>query len=105
MEEEQKKGYWIANSDVSDMDGLMLYRDANREIMTRFGAKFIVMHGPQQVPEGTSRTKQTVVEFPSYQAALDCYNHPDYKKAAEIRHKAAVGSQVIVEGYSGRQDF
>jgi uncharacterized protein (DUF1330 family) len=100
-----KKGYWIANSDISDMDGLWKYRDANREVMTRFGAKFLVMHGEQQVPEGSSRTTQTLVEFPSYQAALDCYNHPDYQKAAEIRHKVAVGSQVIVEGYDGPQDF
>lgn len=100
-----KKGYWIANSDVSDMDALWRYRDLNREIMTRFGAKFIVMHGRQQVPEGTSRSMQTLVEFPSYQAALDCYNHPEYQKAAAIRHKAAVGTQVIVEGYDGAQDF
>lgn len=100
-----KKGYWIANSDVSDMDALWRYRDANREIMTQYGAKFIVMHGQQQVPEGNSRSMQTLVEFPSYQAAVDCYNHPDYQEAAEIRHKAAVGTQVIVEGYDGPQDF
>jgi uncharacterized protein (DUF1330 family) len=100
-----KKGYWIANSDVSDMDALMRYRDANREVMTRFGAKFLVMHGQQEVPEGTSRSKQTLVEFPSYQAAVDCHNHPDYQKAAEIRHEVSVGTMVIVEGYDGTQDF
>lgn len=100
-----EKGYWIGNSDISDLDGLQRYRDANRKVMTQFGAKFIVMHGQQQVPEGTSRSAQTLVEFPNYQAAVDCYNHPDYQKAAEIRHKVSVGSMVIVEGYSGRQDF
>lgn len=105
MSTESKKGYWIANVDVSDMGGLQRYRDANRKVMTQFGAKFIVMHGQQQIPEGTSRTKQTLVEFPSYQAAVDCYNHPEYQKAAEIRHKVSVGSMVIVEGYDGTQDF
>jgi uncharacterized protein (DUF1330 family) len=101
----EKKGYWISNSDISDMDGLWLYRDANRKVMTQFGAKFLVMHGPQQITEGASRSAQTLVEFPSYQAALDCFNHPDYHEAAKLRHKVAVGSMVIVEGYSGRQDF
>lgn len=100
-----KKGYWIANSDVSDMPGLYLYRDANRKIMTQFGAKFLVMHGQQQVTEGTYRTAQTMVEFPSYQAAVDCFNHPDYTAAAKLRHKVAVGSMVIVEGYDGPQTF
>jgi len=87
------------------MDGLYRYRDANRKVMTQFGAKFLVMHGEQQIVEGTMRTKQTLVEFPSYQAAVDCYNHPDYQKAAELRHKVAISSQVIVEGYDGPQDF
>ena len=105
MPAEAKKGYWIANGDVSDMDGLWLYRDANRQVMTQFGAKFLVMHGQQQIVEGTSRTVQTLVEFPSYQAAVDCYNHPDYQEAAALRKKAAVTSQVIVEGYDGPQDF
>ncbi|VFR21747.1 hypothetical protein AMP9_4074 [plant metagenome] len=99
------KGYWIANSDISDLDGVWLYRDANREVMTHYGAKFLVMHGQQQVPEGTSRSSQTLVEFPSYQAAVDCYNHPDYQKAAELRQRVAVSSMVIVEGYIGPQDF
>jgi uncharacterized protein (DUF1330 family) len=60
------KGYWIVNNNIFDMDGLLKYRDANREVVTKYGAVFLVMHGPQSIQEGTSRTKQ-IVEFPSYQ--------------------------------------
>ena len=97
------KGYWIANSDVRDMEGLMKYRAANREVMTRYGAKFLVMHGPQRIVEPPSRSKQTLVEFPSYQDALDCFNSPEYKIAAELRHAVSEGAMVIVEGYEGPQ--
>lgn len=99
------KGYWIANSDVSDMDGLYRYRDANRAVMTRYGGTFIVVHGRQQVVEGTMRSMQTVVEFPSYQAAVDCYNDPEYAAAAKLRHEVAVGSMVIVEGFEQPEGF
>lgn len=99
------KGYWIANNTINDMDGLYRYRDANRATMNRYGAKFIIMHGQQEIPEGTARENWTVVEFPSYQAALDCYNDPDYQAAAKIRHSVAEGNQSIVEGYDGTQDF
>jgi uncharacterized protein (DUF1330 family) len=99
------KAYWIANSDVHDMYGLMRYRDANREAMNRYGAKFIVMHGQQEIPEGTALPKWTVVEFPSYEAAIACYHDPAYQEAAKIRHAIADGSQSIVEGYDGTQDF
>ena len=97
------KGYWIGNSKVRDMDGIWKYREANRKVMTRYDAKFIVMHGQHIVVEGTYLPTQTLVEFPSYQAAVDCYNDPEYTEAAKIRHAVAEGSMVIVEGYDGPQ--
>lgn len=97
------KGYWIANSDVRDMEGLMKYRAANREIMTKYGAKFLVMHGQQIVEERPYRSKQTLVEFPTYQDAVDCFNSPEYQEAVKLRHAVSEGSMVIVEGYEGPQ--
>jgi uncharacterized protein (DUF1330 family) len=44
-----------------------------------------------------------VLEFPSYQAALDCYNSPEYAKAKALRVAASVGDVVIIEGYDGAQ--
>ena len=99
------KGYWISNSDVSDEAGLWAYRDANRAVMTRYGARFIVVHGQHEVVEGTMRPTQTVVEFPTYQAAVNCYHDPEYAEAAKLRHKIAVGNQVIVEGFEEPAGF
>ena len=52
-----------------------------------------------------ARGNFTVVEFPSRQAAQDCYDDPEYRAAAELRYAAATGWAVIVEGYEGPQDF
>ena len=99
------KAYWIANNTIHDMDGLMRYRDANRETLNRYGARFIVMGGRQEIAEEPALPNWTVVEFPSYEAALACYHDPAYMAAAEIRHSIADGMQSIVEGYDGPQDF
>ena len=99
------KAYWIANNTIHDMDGLYRYRAANREVMTRYGAKFLAMQGKQDIVEATARPNWTLVEFPSFEAAVSCYNDPAYQKAAEIRHSVAEGTQSIVEGYDGPQDF
>ena len=48
------------------------------------------------------RTRVSVViEFPSYEAALACYDDPDYQAAKAIREGVAEGRLVIVEGYDG----
>ena len=101
------KGYWIANNEIRDMDGLFRYRNANRETMNRYGAKFIVMHGQHQDVEEPEKLfpNWTVVEFPSYAAAVACYEDPTYTEAAKIRHSIAEGTQTIIEGYDGTQDF
>ena len=39
------KGYWVGNNVIHDMAELYRYRDANRDAMNRYGAKFIIMHG------------------------------------------------------------
>jgi uncharacterized protein (DUF1330 family) len=45
-----------------------------------------------------------VIEFSSYQAALDCYNSPDYQAAIKLRlPPVAQTDLVIVEGYDGVQ--
>ena len=101
------KGYWIGNNVIHDMAELARYRDANRESMNRYAAKFIVMHGQHQDPEGADRLYPTwtVVEFPSYADAVACCEDPGYHEAAKIRHAISEGTMAIVEGYDGTQDF
>jgi len=35
-----------------------------------------------------------VIEFPSHQAAVDCYNSPEYQIAAKIRQEVADAEMV-----------
>ena len=67
------------------------------------GARFLVRAGRFENPEGTSRSRNVVIEFPSYQAALDCWNSPAYQAALRIRQPVSTGDVVIVEGYDGPQ--
>lgn len=97
------KAYWVAHVDVTDVDQYKQYVAANAKPFAEYGARFLVRAGPFQVPEGSSRSRQVVIEFPSYQAALDCYHSPAYQQAMKLRVPASVCDLVIVEGYDGPQ--
>ena len=97
------KGYWIARVDITDPDQYKDYITANAEAFKKYGAKFIVRGGPFENPEGTSRARNVVLEFASYDVALKCYHSPEYAHAMDIRKKTAVADIIIIEGYDGPQ--
>ena len=70
-------------------------------IRDRFGARFLIRGGDQTVKEGDARPRTVVIEFPSLEAAQDCYDSPTYQKAKVIRVNYAIGDLVIVEGWDG----
>jgi uncharacterized protein (DUF1330 family) len=97
------KGYWIAHVDVNDAEGYKAYVAANAEPLRKYGAKFIVRGGKFEGKEGRSRSRNVVLEFPSYQAALDCYNSPEYQRAIALRTPYSTADITVIEGYDGAQ--
>lgn len=97
------RGYWIARVDVSDPERYQQYVAANAAAFRAFGARFVVRGGRFEAPEGSSRSRNVVIEFPSYQAALDCWNSLQYQEARRLRSGAVTADLVIIEGYEGPQ--
>ena len=97
------KGYWIVRVDVTDQEQFKKYAVANSDAFKKYGARFLVRAGQYVVPEGTTRARNTIVEFPSYQAALDCWHSPEYQAALKHRLSASDIDLVIIEGYEGPQ--
>lgn len=95
------KGYWIARVDVDDPEIYMTYVAANAAPLAKYKARFLVRGGDHRVAEGTARTRNVVIEFPSYADALACYDSPEYQAAKAIRDPISTGDLVIIEGYEG----
>lgn len=95
------KGYWIAHVDVRDPERYKDYVATAKPAFERFGAKFLARGGTWQAMEGKGRGRNVVIEFPSMQAALDCYNSDEYQAAKAIRLTVADAEMVIVDGFDG----
>jgi uncharacterized protein (DUF1330 family) len=97
------KGYWIVRIDVTDPERYKAYVAANARPPKEYGARFLIRAGRFENPEGSSRTRNVVIEFPSYQAALDCWRSPEYQETIKLRQPVSTGDLVIIEGYDGPQ--
>lgn len=92
------KGYIIGHITVNDPETYKEYIAKDTPILLGMGAKPIVRGGQATVMEGTPENRHVVFEFPSYQAALDAYNDPEYQEVAKIRHRSASSTIIVVEG-------
>ncbi len=92
------KGFWIAQNDVSDPENYEKYKQMSAAVFARFNARFLVRGGRYAALQGAIRSRHVVIEFDSYEQALECYNSPEYQEAAKYRKGAAEGDIVIVEG-------
>lgn len=97
------KGYWIVRVDITDPEQYKSYIAANAKPLAQYGARFLVRGAPFENAEGTSRARNAVIEFPSYQAARDCYHSPEYQAAIKLREPVSAADLIIIEGYEGPQ--
>jgi uncharacterized protein (DUF1330 family) len=97
------KGYWVAGLRINDQAKYDAYRALNGEAFRKYGGRFLVRGGTYQNPIGEAWPRNIVIEFPSYQAAIDCFHSPEYKKAVAARGDGVEMDHVIVEGYDGPQ--
>ena len=97
------KGYWIVRVDIADPEKYKAYIAANAEPLRKYGARFLVRGGKFEAVEGGSRTRNAVIEFPTYQAAIDCWKSPGYQAAIKLRKHVSTIDLIVIEGYEGPQ--
>ena len=92
------KAYWIARVDVRDPETYKSYVETAKPAFERYNAKFLARGGRTEVLEGKARARNVIIEFPSMEEALACYNSPEYTAARAIRQALSEGEFVLVEG-------
>ena len=92
--------FWIGRVQIRDPEGYRRYTDLARDAYVEHPHHIIARGGRFEVLEGTTHfDRHVVLEFPSMQAALNCYRSDAYQRASLIRQQASHDCQlVIVEG-------
>jgi uncharacterized protein (DUF1330 family) len=92
--------YWVARSRIIEPVAYKKYTDRVPAIIAKFGGKVLARGGRYQVMEGPEKFHRfVVIEFPTLEQAVACFESPGYQEAAAFR-RAGAGEveNVIVEG-------
>ena len=88
--------YYINTYDITDMEEFQNYPPKVRPLLLKYGAEVIAMDTHPVCLEGTARTMNAIIRFPSQEAALNCYNDPDYQPVKQIRLKSTKNCTMIL---------
>lgn len=88
--------YYINSYDITDPDLFSQYAPAALPVMYRYGAVVIAADVAGRAVEGEPRTMNAVIQFPSEEAALACYNDPEYQPARDIRWRSTTRCTMVL---------
>jgi uncharacterized protein (DUF1330 family) len=95
------KGYWVAlYKKIENTNNLGDYAKKATETITKHGGKPLVRGGKYEVLEGDGFPRTVIWEFPSYEAALSCYNSSEYQSAWNLAKQTTERNLQVVEGFN-----
>ncbi|MBL3553248.1 DUF1330 domain-containing protein [Rhodovulum sulfidophilum] len=88
---------WIAHVTVTDAEAYGRYAELAGPAIARHGGAFIARGGRFVQLEGRERPRNVVARFPSVEAAVACYESPDYQAALDHARGASERELMVVE--------
>jgi uncharacterized protein (DUF1330 family) len=92
--------YWLARATITDPVAYKKYTDLVPAIIDKYKGTILARGGRYQVMEGPEDFQRfVVIEFPTLEQAVACFESPEYQEAAAFRRAGGgVVQNAIVEG-------
>lgn len=88
---------WIAHVEVTDPEAYGRYAKAAGPAIAAHGGVLLARGGRYRQLEGKDRARNVVARFPSFEAAIACYESREYQDALRHAKGASERDLVIVE--------
>jgi uncharacterized protein (DUF1330 family) len=88
---------YIVNAyDIHDFEMFSKYPPQVAVLLKKYGAKVLAMETNPRALEGTPRTMNAVIEFPSEKEVNDFYNDPEYQAFIHLRHNSTSNCTMLL---------
>jgi uncharacterized protein (DUF1330 family) len=88
---------WIANVTVTDPDSYAKYAELAGPAIAKHGGRFIARAARFVQLEGRERPRNVVARFDTVEAAVACYNSPEYQAALDHARGASERELMVIE--------
>lgn len=89
--------YWVARAKINNPNEYKKYTDLVPEILKQYKGKILARGGEYQILEGPETFERfVIIEFPTMEQAVACFNSPEYVAAAGFRRINSVGQNELV---------
>ncbi len=95
--------YWVARSKINNPENYRKYTDLVPDILKKYGGKALSRGGKYQIMEGPEYFERfVVIEFPTMEDAIACFESEEYQAAAAHRRDGSGEVEnVIMDGTPG----
>ena len=83
--EAEKPVYYIGSYDITDAAGFAKYPPRVLALLPKYGGEVLASDTHAFSVEGSARTMNAIIRFPSREAALGLYHDPEYQEAKRLR--------------------
>jgi uncharacterized protein (DUF1330 family) len=93
--------YYIGSYDILKMEEFQNYPPKVLALIPKYGGEVLASDIKAVILEGEAKTLNAIIKFPSLEAALNCYNDPEYQeKIKPIRINSTTNcTMVLVNEY------
>jgi uncharacterized protein (DUF1330 family) len=89
--------YWVARSKVNTPENYSKYTALVGDILTKYGGKALSRGGKFKMMEGPDYFQRfVVVEFPTFEDAVACFESDEYQSAAEHRRDGSGEVETVI---------
>jgi uncharacterized protein (DUF1330 family) len=88
--------FYIGTYDIVDPEQFKKYPPLVMALLPKYGGEILASDTQAFVVEGSGKTMNAIIRFPSKEAALGLYNDPDYQEAKRIRQASTKNISMVL---------
>lgn len=89
--------YWVARSKINNPENYKKYTDLVPPILAKYGGKPLSRGGKFQIMEGPEHFERfVIVEFPTFEDAVACFESEEYQEAAAFRRDGSGEVETVI---------